>query len=144
MTNQSTKPPVWFWIVTTLALLWNLAGVFNYLLQAYATPEMMEAMPKHQREYMENTPAWVTVCFALAVWGGTLGCFLLLIRKQSARVVLIISLLGIIGQVGHSFLLSNAYDVYGPGGVVMPVMIVLIGVGLVLLTRKGIVSGWLK
>lgn len=143
MTNSS-KPPVWFWVVSAVALLWNLSGVANYLMQAFATPEMLSAMPDHQREYMENTPAWVTACFAIAVWGGTLGSILLLIRKKVAYTTLIISLIAVIFQIGHSLLLSNAIEVYGPSGLVLPTVILAIGIYLVVFAKKGIQKGWLN
>ena len=143
MTNSS-KPPVWFWVVSAVALLWNLSGVANYLMQAFATPEMLDTMTDHQREYMENTPAWVTACFAIAVWGGTLGSILLLLRKRLAHIVLIISLVAVIGQVGHSIFLSNAIEVYGPSGMVLPIIIVAIGVYLVFFAKKGKERGWLS
>ena len=142
MTN-STKPPVWFWIVSALALLWNLAGVANYLTQAFATPEMIEALPEYQKEYMEKTPAWVTGAFALAVWGGALGSLLLLLRKGLAYFILIISLVGIIFQVSYNLFFSQVSD-FGPGGISMPIMIVLIGIGLVFLSKKGKQAGWLS
>ena len=143
MTNSS-KPPVWFWVVSVVALLWNLSGVANYLMQAFATQEMLNAMTDHQREYMENTPAWVTACFALAVWGGTIGSLLLLLRKKLAHITLIISLVAVIGQVGHSILLSNAIEVYGPSGLVLPIVILGIGIYLVFFAKKGIDKGWLN
>ena len=143
MTNSS-KPPVWFWVVSAVALLWNLSGVANYLMQAFATPEMLDAMTEHQRDYMENTPAWVTACFATAVWGGTLGSILLLLRKRLAHVVLIISLVAVIGQVSHSIFLSNAIEVYGPSGMILPIVIVAIGVYLVFFAKKGKDRGWLS
>ena len=67
MTNESVKPPAWFTVVAVIALIWNLLGVFAYLGEAFATPEMLEAMPAEQRDVLENRPAWATVAFALAV-----------------------------------------------------------------------------
>jgi len=143
MTNTS-KPPVWFWIVAALALLWNLAGVMNYLSQAFATPEMLKAMPEHQRTYMANTPSWVIGCFATAVWGGTIASILLLLRKKLAYLIFVVSFIGVLGQVTHSLILSNAIAVYGPTGIILPVLIVLIGLSLIFLSKRSIASQWLK
>lgn len=41
MTSPLNKAPVWFWIVSVLALLWNLIGVIAYLTMAFATDEMI-------------------------------------------------------------------------------------------------------
>ncbi|MBT8184721.1 MAG: hypothetical protein KJN76_07760, partial [Eudoraea sp.] len=99
MTDKlSVKPPLWFWIVSAVALVWNIMGVMAYLGSAFITDEMKAEMPAEQLELMENTPAWVTAAFAIAVWAGLLGCIALLLRKKWARPVLLISLIGIIVQ----------------------------------------------
>ncbi len=41
MTNPLNKAPVWFWMLSVLALLWNLIGVIAYLTMAFATDEMI-------------------------------------------------------------------------------------------------------
>ncbi|MEQ9404424.1 MAG: hypothetical protein RIM99_12600 [Cyclobacteriaceae bacterium] len=144
MTNESVKPPVWFWIVSVVALLWNALGVFAYLDQAYMTPEKLALMPAAEQALFANIPAWVTAAFAIAVFGGTIGSLLLLLKKKLAFTILILSLIGIIVQMYHSFFISNALDVYGPGGIVMPIMVLIIGIGLIILAKKGKANGWLN
>jgi len=144
MTNQNEKPPVWFWVVSTLALLWNLMGVLAYLGQAFATPEMLEALPEAERNMIEQRPAWATAVFATAVWGGTLGCLLLLLRKGLAYIVLVISLVGVLIQMSYNLFLAESTVDYGPGAISMTIMIPLVGVLLILLARKGKEVGWLK
>ena len=87
MTNSVSKPPMWFWIVSALALLWNLAGVMAYLGQAYMSIENLEKMSQAERLLYESQPAWVTGAFAVAVWGGALGCIALLLKKKWAKPV---------------------------------------------------------
>ena len=96
--DSTNKPPVWFWVVSVLALIWNIIGVMSYLAQAYTSVEDLEKMTQAQRELFESQPAWVTGAFAIAVFGGTLGCIALLLRKKWAKPILIISLLGIGGR----------------------------------------------
>ena len=46
MTEKSTnKPPVWFWIVSAVALIWNGIGVNMYLQQAYDTESYRAMYP---------------------------------------------------------------------------------------------------
>lgn len=71
--NTSVKPPVWFWVVSVIALLWNLLGVMNYLNLAFNQVALMEAMDQAQREVFEGIPAWATAAFAIAVFSGNLG-----------------------------------------------------------------------
>ncbi len=144
MTNSMNKPPMWFWIVSALVLLWNLAGVMAYLGQAYMSIETLEQMSQAERLLYESQPAWVTGAFAVAVWGGALGCIALLLKKKWAKPVFIISLIGILAQMSHSFFMSNNFEVYGPGAMIMPIMVLIIGIALVLLANTAIKKGWLS
>ncbi|MEP0986846.1 hypothetical protein [Ekhidna sp.] len=142
MTNQ--KPPTWFWVVSILAFVWNLLGVSAYLSQAYASDDVIAQMEQAMQDLINQTPAWVTAAFAVAVWGGALGCLLLLLRKKLAQTVLIISLAGIVVQMFYNVVMSNSMEVYGPGGIVMPIMTLAIGIALVFLAKKGTAAGWLS
>ena len=139
------KVPVWYWIVSILALIWNLIGAMAYLGQAFITDEIKATMPVEQVTLLENTPAWVTAAFAFAVWGGVLGCIALLLRKKWAKPVLVISLVGLLVQLGYSFFMTNALEVYGPAqGMVMPIVLLLIGVGLVLFANSARKKTWIN
>lgn len=143
--NVTTKPPAWFWIVSVVALLWNLMGAMAYLTQAFITDEGKAMMPTDQLELLENTPAWATAAFAIAVWGGVLGCIGLLVRKKWARPVLLLSLLGILVQMAYAFFMTNATEVYGVvQGVVMPLLLIGIGIGLVLFAKSSQNKGWIS
>ncbi|WP_276392040.1 hypothetical protein [Eudoraea chungangensis] len=146
MTKQNTnKPPMWFWIVNILALLWNLMGVLAYLGQAYMTEESKADLTAEQLGLMESTPAWVTAVFAIAVWGGLLGCIALILRKRWAKPVLLLSFVAIVIQMGHSFFMTNASEVYGTvQGVVVPLFVILIGGALVQYSRFSIKKAWLR
>ena len=143
--DGKVKPPVSFWVVGVVALLWNLMGAMAYIGQAYMTDEVKAALPADQQALLENIPAWATAAFAIAVWGGVLGCLALLLRKKWARPVLVISLLGILVQMSYSFFMSNALEVYGTGqGMVMPLLIIVIGVVLVLFAKSSQNKGWIS
>jgi hypothetical protein len=113
-----------------------------YLAQVNMTDEALAALPEAERALYENQPMWATMAFAIAVWGGALGSLTLLLRKRWARPVLLISLIGIIVQMTHSFFLSNNFEVYGPGKMIMPIMIIVVGVLLVLFARMAINRNW--
>ena len=143
--KPNTKPPVWFWIVSILALLWNLMGVMAYLGQAYMTDEMKAEYTSDQLALMESTPAWVTAAFAIAVWGGLLGCIALLLRKKLAKPVLMLSLIGILVQMAHSFFMTNATEIYGPiPGVIVPLLVIIIGIALVQFARIAEKRNWIR
>jgi len=144
-TTSSTKPPAWFWIASVLGLLWNALGVFAYLGQAFMTEEMKAALPEDQLQLMESTPAWVTGAFAVAVWGGLLGCIFLLLRKRWAKPVLLVSLIGILLQLGYSFLMTNAIEVYGAvQALVTPALVLIIGILLYFFSGIAIKKRWIS
>ncbi|MFX0557027.1 hypothetical protein ACOCEA_09515 [Maribacter sp. CXY002] len=143
-TETKVNPPKWFWIVSVLALLWNVMGVFAYLAQAFMSIEALEAMSQAERALYESQPAWVTAAFAIAVWAGLLGCILLLIRKKLAKTVFVISLLGVLAQTTYNFFLSNTFEVYGTGAMAMPIMILVVSVLLVLFSNRAIDKNWLS
>jgi hypothetical protein len=144
MSSTTNKPATSFWIVSVIALVWNLMGVVAYVMQMTMTPEALQALPEKERALYESTPSWATAAFAVAVWGGTLGSILLLIRRKLAAPVFIISFVGIVIQMVHSFFISNSIEVYGPGGMVMPIMIIIIGIYLIWYSRQSAAKGWLK
>ena len=143
MTEFTNKPKTSFWIIGVIALIWNLMGVFAYITQVNMTPEIIAALPEAEQALYENVPVWVTGAFAIAVFGGALGCILLLLKKKLATPVLIISLIGIIAQMIYNFGINKAVDIYGPGGMVMPAMVVLIGIFLVWYSKQATAKGWL-
>lgn len=144
MTNESVKPPVWFWIVAVVALLWNAMGALAYIGQAYMTEEMLATMSEAEQELQLNRPAWVTAAFAIAVFGGTLASIAMLMRKKLAYLLFIISLAGVLVQNIHGFFLSNTLDVMGPQAVYFPILVIIIGVVLILISKKGKENGWLS
>lgn len=133
-----------FWIISAVALVWNLLGVGAYVAQVTMSPEALAALPAAERALYENVPAWATSAFALAVNGGALGCLLLLFRKAWAIPVLIVSLIGVIVQMFHAFVLANEIEVYGPGGMIMPVLVIIISVYLVWYSRGAREKGWIS
>jgi hypothetical protein len=144
MTNESNKPPVWFWVVSVIALLWNLMGVFSYLNQAYNQVEMLEVMSQEQRTVFEAIPAWATGAFAIAVFAGFIACIALLLRKKWARPLFIVSLIAAVSQFTHWLFINNAVEAFGLGAYGMPVAVVAIGLFLIFFSKKGISKGWLK
>ncbi len=144
MTDTSNKPATSFWVIGIIALIWNLMGVIAYLGQAFMTDEMKAALPAEQQPLYENIPIWVTAAFALAVWGGFFACVLLLMRKKLAKMLFLISLIGILVQMVYNFFISEAMDIYGPGGMIMPLMVVIIGFFLFWYSKKCIDDGLLS
>jgi hypothetical protein len=144
MSSTSIKPPTWFWVVSVIVLLWNLMGVSSYLMQAYTSIEQLEAMSQAERALYENQPAWVTACFAIAVFSGTIAAIGLLLRKKWARPVFIISLLTATAQFIHWLFVTNSVEVYGSEAYIMPALVIIFGIYEIYFAKKGIKKGWLR
>lgn len=140
--ESKRKAPTWFMVVAAILLVWNFLGVMAYVAQVTMTPEALAMLPDAQRQLYENTPAWATAAFAVAVNFGALGCLLLLLKKNLAGLFLQLSLAGVLVQMYHSFFMSKSFEVFGPGGLIMPVMVLVLAIYLVMLAAKAKAQRW--
>ena len=139
MTDSTSKPPIWFWIVSVVALVWNGLGVMAYLARAFATEEMIAELPTEQQaEFLTEYPAWYTAAFAIAVFAGTLGCLALLLRKKWAYGLFVLSALGAIVQ--HVYLFMNV----DMPSLVMPVMVIVVCLFLIWFAKNATAKGWMS
>lgn len=136
--------PKSFWIISSIALAWNLMGVAAYLMHVMMPPEALAEMSEAERALFTGAPSWVTGAYAVAVFGGTLGCVGLLLRKTWATPVFVVSLVGILAQMGYSLLVQDTIEVMGASVVVMPVVIIAIGVYLIWFSRNAARAGYLN
>ncbi|WP_282079076.1 hypothetical protein [Aquimarina algiphila] len=137
------KPPVWFWIIAVVALIWNIMGVMAYIGQAYMTQEALKALPEADQNFYNNTPAWVTAAFAIAVFAGALGCIALLIKKKWASTLLILSLIGVLAQTTYNFFLQDFIPLSG-ARIIMPIIVVVVALFLVWFSKNSTSKGWIS
>ncbi len=135
--------PTWFKIVAVVALLWNLLGCFAFFSDLRLSPEDLAKLPEAQQALYAARPGWAVAATAVAVFGGVLGSIGLLLGKKWALPTLVLSLLGILVQDFGLFVLAKGASLAGPVAIVIQGIVLAIGVGLVLLSRKGIARGWL-
>ena len=141
---QSENIPKWFKTVAIIAIIWNLMGVMAFVLQTMMTSEMIALLPEAEQKLYENIPVWATVAFACAVWGGFFGSALLFAKKQHAFIVLSLSLVGVIVQMYHNFIIIDSISVYGPGGMIMPLIVLIIAAYLVYLANDAKSKSWIS
>ncbi len=142
--NKGIKSPTWFYIVVVIALIWNLLGVFAYLSEVLPTPEMVEKRREEMMKLIEQRPIWATVAYAVAVWGGALGCLFLILKRKLAHTILVLSFIGVVVQMIYNLFIAESAVSYGPFQIAMIILIPVIGLLLVLLAKKGKRVGWLK
>lgn len=145
MITTSQKIPVWFYIASAFFFLWNIMGITSFFMHTFVTEETLNALPANERALYGEYPFWVTIAFALAVFGGTLGSIGLLMQKKWAKTAFIISLIGIIPQMIHNIFFTSSMEVYGPGqAATMPILVVIFGIFLIWFAQYSIKKGWLK
>lgn len=136
-------PPKWLNAVVLIALVWNLIGLYFLLNDLNMSPEDFAQKPAVEQELLNNIPLWSTLAYALGVFGGSIGCIGLLIKKAWSMMALLISLVAVIAQMGYWLFLTTAVEVYGPSTYSMPMMVILIAYFLLRLSNNGIKKGYL-
>lgn len=145
MESYKIKVPVWFWILSVFFLLWNIMGVISFFAHTFVSEDYLAALPDNERALYGEFSLWTTIIFAVAVFGGFIGSFGLLLRRKWAKIAFIISLCGIIPQMIHNVFFTKSIEVYGPGqAAAMPIMVVVFGVLLIWFSNSCIKKGWLK
>ena len=143
-TTNQTLPTKGFWIISIIALLWNLAGLMTFFMEVFITPEALAALPEAERALYETSPEWMKVIFAIAVFGGTLGCIFLLMRKTIAVQLFIISMAAVLIQMLYYLSMTKAMEVYGPASLIMPILVIAIAIFLVWYSKNAKAKGWIS
>jgi hypothetical protein len=143
-TTTGTKRSVGYWIVAVFALVWNLIGVAMWYIQANMSAEQLALMTEPQRQVYEGTPSWINVAFAVAVFAGVLGGLGLLLKKRWAAAMFLLSLVALLVQMIGAFVATPAWAAYGPAGLVMPAVLVVIALFLLWYANKAKARSWLS
>jgi len=143
--SDTNKLPIWFWVVSGLALVWNLLGLGAFFSDVVMmTPERLAEMEPAMQNVYATTPSWANVAFGVAVICGVLGSIGLLIKQDWAAPVFAISLLAVLVQMFYAYFISNSYEVFGPGGMIMPLMVIAVAILLVWFAHSSTMKGWLR
>ncbi len=112
-------------------------GVINYLMQTNA--DALSGYPEAARALVEGRPAWATGAFAIAVFGGALGCLLLLFKKSFANYLFVASLLGVIVTNIHTFSAGGSTGIS-----VGSLMSFVVAVFLIWYSKQAESKGWIS
>ena len=138
------KPPILFWVIAVVLLLWNFTGLMFYYGQVTMTPEMMaETFSEVERAFMEQTPVWSTAAYATAVTAGVIGAVLMLLRKALALPLFIVSFAAVLIQDLDAFVLRDVVEVWGSNSFTLPLVVIVMCVFEIWYTRVARAKGWL-
>jgi len=129
-----------FWTIGAIALIWNVLGGINFFVQM--NPDVLAAYRESERAIIEGRPIWATGAFAIAVFGGALGCLLLLLRKSVSYYFFIASLLGVIVTMIHTLGVGIDFGVGEILGIIlMPLMVAAF---LIWYSKQAESKGWIS
>jgi len=131
------RAPSWLRIVAVLGLLWNLFGVYEYLMTVGVVSGANEAAAPAM-------PAWATGAFAIAVFGGALGSLGLVMLKRWSKLLLVLSLICVVALDVWSFALSGAASTMGGAEMAVTGAVLAIAVLLAWLSWTADSKGWLS
>ena len=123
MNDDDTGTVHWsFWAIIIFMLIWNVMGCINFFVQM--NPEMVASYRENEQAIITGRPVWATVAFAIAVFGGALGCLLLLVKKSIAFYFFIASLLGVVVTMVHTLSIGIEFGIGEVIGIIIaPLMV---------------------
>lgn len=135
--NLDQGTPMTHWLVAGAGLIWNLFGFMIYLMTVRATPEQLAAQySAAEIAFIESVPVWATSANAIAVTLGVLAAVLLLLRKALALPLFIGSLIALLVQDLHAFVLADVVSVFGMVPLYIQGTVLLIAIALILYTMS--------
>jgi hypothetical protein len=115
MTQAPSKTPWHLWAVGVFALLFNAIGVVDYVMslaQGAAYQASVDMTPDQIAHY-QGMPAWMMLVWATGVFGAFGASVLLLLRRQWALPVFIVSLAAFLVSLFYTYVLTNGGAIMG-------------------------------
>lgn len=142
--NTQNLSPTWFRIVVILGVIWNVMGLLSFFFEATMSTELEATLPKEQQGLRTHYSTWTYVVYAAAVFCGTIGSLGLMIKRKWAMHLLLVSMLAVYVQMGHSIFVVKAYEIVGMSQMFMPVLVIIIATLLYMLSKKAANKGWIS
>lgn len=125
MADMTTKAPWHLWLVGVIAVLFNAIGAFDFVMSMTQGASYMASagMTPAQIAHYQGMPAWMTVVWAIGVWGAMLASILLLLRHRLAYPVFAASLAAFLVSLLYTYVLTDGGDVMGGQMAIVSVVI---------------------
>jgi hypothetical protein len=139
------RRPRHLWLIGILGGLWSAMGVLSFIITQMNVETVMSEFPPRQREYFTSFPVWAVASWAVGVFGGVIGCLLLLLQNRRAVPVLLASLIGMfVCNLGGLFLLGGMAVMRETGGLGFTAIPIVFAALLALyaraMSRRGLLS----
>ena len=137
-----------FLIISILALLWNIMGLFQFIMAAFMQDIMLktyrETYSVQQMELFLNTPNWYYVVFGICTITGVAASIALLFKKKIAVPFYFVSLLTVLVVQGFWILGTQAIALLGMEAVVMPMVVIMTSIFLYFYSKGAQQNNWLS
>lgn len=112
---MTTKTPWHLWVVGVIAVLFNAIGVFDFVMSMVEGTSYLESagMTPAQIAHYEAMPTWMTVVWAIGVWGAMLASVLILLRNKLAFPVFGLSLAAFLVSLIYHYVLTDGGEILG-------------------------------
>lgn len=139
------RPPAWFTLVAGVLIVWGLAGCAALYVHVAYGPSIDPAATDWDRAYFASLPVWFTPVYAVAVLGGLFGSVALAMRSRLAKLLYILSLIGVVVQFGYVFLGTDLLAHKGAAATVpFPLFIAAVAVFQIWFARYARRRGWIS
>jgi len=128
MTGSTTKVPWHLWLVGVIAVLFNAIGVFDFVMSMAQGPKYMASagMTPDQIVHYQTMPAWMTVVWAVGVFGAFGASILMLLRRKPAFPVFVLSLAAFLVSLLYTYVLTGGGAIMGRQMAMTSAMIALL------------------
>jgi hypothetical protein len=132
----SSKPGIWFSILSIVALLWNIGGGLQFINSITASEASMQGamMTPEQIRVITSIPFWVTFVFGVGVVTSLLGSVFLYLRHGWAKLTLVVSFLAFV-VLSLAYVIYGVFAAIGTQQVVVMTIVVVVAFALVLMSR---------
>jgi hypothetical protein len=102
-----------FWIIALVATLWNLFGLFDFIMTVTNNQAYLKDAPADMMAWVHGLPMW-----RIALWGTCLGvslvaCLALLLRREMAARLFWITVLLMILALGYDLAIGGVGRLLG-------------------------------
>lgn len=132
----SARAPVWMTAAALSGIAWNVFGIVQFAGSVTATEASLIAsgMTPDQAAVMTGYPMWMSLAFAVGVFGGLAGSILLFLRHAAATPVLLASLVAYVALwIGDA--LHGVFAALGAPQIAILTLVVVIAATLHALSR---------
>ena len=115
MTDVKVKSPWHVWLIGIIAVLFNSIGVFDFVMSMAQGAEYQASagMTPDQIAHYQEMPGWMTVVWAVGVFGALLASILLLVRRKLALPIFVLALAAFLTSLLYTYVLTGGGAIMG-------------------------------